>query len=394
MLEGMTLSALLVCLDETSAQLLQGVLEELKIQVETCPDFVRAGIRLAQERFDVAILDGKTKQMTSLLHEIRGSRLNSGTLVVVIVPGQESIREMFSVGANFVLYKPLAYDRALSSLLAARSVMLKEKRKKARARVFAHATIDYANVEREKATLIDLAEGGMSVEFGRRLPPVNKVYFQFRLPGQAANIRLSGQVVWQDWKGRAGVQFVDVPKTSRRLLDEFIGASLRNAASRRQIADVAVQVEELLQPAGVAVAEQTHGIGVSHASAKAAAAHAAIGHKDAGRRDSKNRRTENRYACSLSAEVYRTGISVPHRCSLTDLSTGGCYLGVALPFPAGSPVEILVRTYEMKLRVRGSVLTSHPGYGMGVGFELKTSEERESVEKLIEFVALTTEASS
>ena len=100
---------------------------------------------------------------------------------------------------------------------------------------------------------------------------------------------------------------------------------------------------------------------------------------------------ETRYACRLGAEVYRTGISVPHRCSLTDLSSGGCYLEVALPFPQGASLEIVVRTYEMKLRLRGAVLTSHPGYGMGVEFELKTKEERESVKKLIDFVAATTE---
>ena len=57
-----------------------------------------------------------------------------------------------------------------------------------------------------------------------------------------------------------------------------------------------------------------------------------------------------------------------------------------LPFPSGSQVEILVRTYEMKLRVRGTVHASHPGYGMGVAFELKTKEEQDNVKKLTDFV--------
>ena len=70
------------------------------------------------------------------------------------------------------------------------------------------------------------------------------------------------------------------------------------------------------------------------------------------------------------------GIAVPHRCCLTDLSSGGCYLEVALPFPQGASLEIVVRTYELKLRLRGTVLASHPGYGMGVAFELNTQEER------------------
>jgi len=106
-----------------------------------------------------------------------------------------------------------------------------------------------------------------------------------------------------------------------------------------------------------------------------------------------NRRTQARYACRLGAEVYRTGTSVPHYCCLTDLSSGGCYLEVNLPFATGSSVEIVVRTQDMKLRMRGSVQTSHAGYGMGVAFELKAKDEQASVKKLIDFVAATTDPS-
>ena len=409
---GMTLSVLLVCVDEASTQLLQRVLEELKIRVESCPDFVRAGIRLAQERYDAVILDGKSvKQVISLLRETRQSRKNDATLAVAVLPGQENVREIFSLGANFILYKPLAYEQALSSLRAARAVMQRDKRKKGRATVHAQATIDYANVEREKAALIDLAEDGMSVQFGKKVPPVGKVYFQFRLPGQTVSVRLSGQVVWQDWKGRAGVQFADVPKASRRLLDDFLGAHLPGEAARDPYYDVTVEMEESLQPSAVAVAELTHGriyerevrrgVVREKVSAKSSQASKAIrdsaqlGFRDNSHRNIQpdvqagldNRRTQTRYACRLSAEVYRPGLSIPHRCCLTDLSSGGCFLEVALPFPQGSTLDIVVRTYEMRLRLKGTVLTSHPGYGMGVAFELDTQEEQDRLKKLTDFVA-------
>ncbi len=379
----MTLSALLVCIDDAAATVLRQVLQELSIRVESCPDCVRAGIRLAQERFDLLIVDGKSNtEVISLLRESRASRLNDATLAVAVVAGQENIREMFSLGVNFVLYKPVEYERALSSLRAARAVMRKEKRKKARAPVHAHATIDYANVEQEKATLIDLAEDGMAVQFGKRLPPVSKVYFQFKLPEQSSSIRLSGQVIWQDWKGRAGVQFVDVPKTSRRLLTDFLSAHLPRDSKREPFPGVTVEVEEPLQLATVSVAEQTHGSWDAQRAAQKQAASAAV---------ADNRRAQTRYACRLGAQVFRTGIAVPHHCCLTDLSSGGCYLEVLLPFPMGSSVEIVVRTYEMKLQVRGTVQASHPGYGMGVSFELKTKEEQGNVQKLIDFVATTTD---
>jgi hypothetical protein len=387
----MTLSALLVCVDEAAAQVLRRVLEELSIRVESCPDFTRAGIRLAQERFDVVIVHGKSNaEVISLLRETRLSRLNDSTLAVAVVAGQDAIREMFSLGVNFVLYQPVAYDRALSSLRAARAVMHKEKRKSARAAVHAQATIDYANVQQEKATLVDLAQEGMAVRFGKKLPPTSKVYFQFKLPEQSASVRLSGQVVWQDWNGRAGVQFVDVPKASRRLLTDFLGANLPSDSQLERLPDVTVEMEEPLQLATISVAEQTHGSETRQGAVQEAATQQS---GSASQTDADNRRTQTRYACRLGSKVYRTGTSVPHHCCLTDLSSGGCYLEVPLPFPVGSSVEILVRTYEMKLRLRGLVQTSHPGYGMGVAFELKTKEEQANVKKLIDFVASTTDPS-
>jgi hypothetical protein len=385
----MTLSALLVCTDEAAADVLRRVLKELSIGVESCPDFARASIRAAQERFDVIIVDGQSSsEVLALLQETRISRLNDATLAVAVVPSQDSIRELFSLGVNFALYKPVAYERALSSLRAARAVMRKEKRKSVRAPVHTHATVDYANVEQERATLVNLAKDGMAVLFGKKLPPTSKVYFQFKLPGQSASVRLSGQVVWQDWNGRGGVQFVDVPKASRKLLDEFLGAHLPKGEEKQEyfdINDVTVEVEEP-QEMSVISREWTPHHGTETAVAEEVAPPVTATATTA---DANNRRTQIRYNCRIGAEVYRTGTSVPNHCCLTDLSSGGCYLEVSLPFPPGSSVEILVRTYDMKLRLRGLVQASHPGFGMGVAFELKTKEEQANVKKLTDFVAAT-----
>lgn len=383
----MTLSALLVCTDKAAAEVLSRVLKELNIRVEACPDFARASIRAAQERFDAIIIDAQSSaQVLSLLRDTRTSRLNDATLAVAVVPSQESIRELFSLGVNFVLYKPVAYDRVLSSLRAARAVMRKEKRKNARAVVHTHATVDYANVQQEKATLVDLAPGGMAVLFGKKIPPTSKVYFQFKLPGQTASVRLSGQVVWQDWNGRAGVQFVDVPKASRKLLDEFLAARLPKEEEKQELFEVNDVTVEMEEPLGMSVIsrEWTPGHGGKAAVAEEVATPVGASATPV---DPNNRRAQTRYSCRIGAEVYRTGTSVPNHCCLTDLSAGGCYLEVSLPFPQGSSVEIVVRTYDLKLRLRGVVQASHPGYGMGLAFELKTKEEQANLKKLTDFVA-------
>ena len=378
----MTLSALLVCTDESEARVLHRVLEELEIRVEACPDFARAAMRLAQERFDAAVLNGNSNgEVLTLLRDTMVARRNDSTLTIAVVSGQENIREMFSQGVNFVLYKPVSHERALSSLRAARAAMRKERRKSGRATVHAHATVDYANVEREKATLVNLAQDGMSVLFGKKFPPTSKVYFQFQLPGQSISIRLSGQLVWQDWNGRAGFQFVDVPKASRKLLTDFLSHQLPSETRQEHLPQVTVDVEDPLEL--VTVGAERYGNSSERTTSRETVTH----HEAAAEALKDDKRSQVRYACRLGAEVYRTGTSVPNHCCLADLSAGGCYLEVSLPFPSGSSVEIVVRADDLKLRMRGTVQASHPGYGMGVAFELKTREECDSVAKLTEFVS-------
>jgi hypothetical protein len=50
-------------------------------------------------------------------------------------------------------------------------------------------------------------------------------------------------------------------------------------------------------------------------------------------------------------------------------------------------VEILVRTADTKLRIRGQVLATHPGFGMGVRFMFHDSGEREEILRLLAVVS-------
>ena len=98
---------------------------------------------------------------------------------------------------------------------------------------------------------------------------------------------------------------------------------------------------------------------------------------------SSNRRIQSRYACRLGADVFRLGEGVPNRCTLSDSSSGGCYVETPDPFPPHTALEIVVRTRDLKLRVRGVVQMTHPGFGMGEQFNLNTADDRDQVSQLI-----------
>jgi len=386
----MTLTSLLVCPDKAAASLLKGVLEDLKLDVEVCDNLERAAVRLSQERFDALILDCESlSEVRHLLGETEAARRENATLTVAILQNQDNLRELFSLGANFVIYKPVTRERAVNSLRAARALMRKERRGSKRAPVHAHASIDYASAEQQKATLVDLGEDGLAMHFGKKLPPSGKVYFQFQLPGQNSSVRLSGQVMWQDWNGRAGIQFKDVPQASRRLLKEWL--QLTGAKSPTVVAIPSVEIQTQAPSQGSETRENLSPDAERY-SARPKPENAASTERLLS--DPGDRRGLPRYTCRIGAEVFLKGSSVRNFCNLNDVGPGGCYLEMPMAFPVGSFVEITLRADDLKVHVSGQVQSSHPGYGMGVSFRLDTRPDRERVQQLIDIVAAAEKAES
>ena len=354
----MALTSLVVCADATAVQVLSQIFRELEIGVEHSEQLSAAASRLAAQRFDAVVVDCQD-QLAALefLTAARRSVLNKNSLIIGLVEGREQVGAVFAGGANFIVYKPVTVERAAGSLRAARGLMRREKRVNLRVGLHTPASIAYGNADNVPAFLLDLSESGLSMQSGCRLPSRCKVYFQFTLPDNRATIRLSGEVVWQDASGRVGIRFADVPQASRRALSEWIKTALaRQAAAELQVARAPQPIPPEPFPG-----KGGQGLLVS----------------------SSNRRERSRQACRLGADVYRVGESVPYRCTLSDISTGGCYVESTAPFSLGTHVEIIVRTEQLKLRVRGTVQTVHRGFGMGVQFNLSTVHEREQVRQLI-----------
>jgi DNA-binding response OmpR family regulator len=359
----MILKALLVCPDEGAGEILRGILEEFDIGVEACSEMPAVFSKLMESGFDAIIVDWNDHKLpVETLRKARSSPLNGTALFIAVVDGPEAARQLFAIGANFVIYKPVSAERARSSLQAARSLMRRERRRHPRIPVYAEAGIGCGSVENMPATLIDLSEEGTSIQCERRLPSTAKVYFQFILPGHTEIIRLAGQVVWQDSTGRVGLRFTGVPQASRRLLKVWLQHNRFRKVETRP-AKGPRKKESQVSPAA-APPDPNEGLVRFLATPG-------------------NRRNLSRYPCSLGAEVYRQGTTVPHRCRLTDISTGGCYVEMPSPLPVETRVEILVRTRDFKIRTRGLVQATHPGFGMGVKFDADSAQERDDIQQLI-----------
>jgi hypothetical protein len=81
------------------------------------------------------------------------------------------------------------------------------------------------------------------------------------------------------------------------------------------------------------------------------------------------RRQLARVKCSLSVEVHNDQVGVRAWATLRDISLGGCYVEMSQPYATESKLRIgLWLDKETKVWADGIVISSHPGFGMGIKF--------------------------
>ena len=104
---------------------------------------------------------------------------------------------------------------------------------------------------------------------------------------------------------------------------------------------------------------------------------------DATVRDARDRRASSRAKCASSVEVYPTGEAAPIRTRTADLSLGGCFLEMPNPLPAGTQIRIALWVKDFKLWANAEVITSTPGFGIGVKFTEMTEQDRNQLKQFI-----------
>ena len=356
---NMALTSLLVCSHAQEVQVLSRILQDLGIAVESCGDLRMARARIADRHFDALLVDCQDEPAAvELIAQARKNPANQNVVAIAIVSGRNEVRGIFAKGANFMLYKPISRERAAHSMRAACGLMQRERRTRPRIPLQAQTSIAYAGKEDVPAALVDLSVDGIALRSDSKLPPYCKVYFQFALPGNTSLVRLSGEVMWQDSSGRVGIRFAQVPQSSRRLLSDWLQANLPLSS---EVAPSTSAVSASDDDSGLRLSA---GLGLLSVSAA-------------------DRRNLSRHACCLGAEVYRAHSNVATRCTLIDISPGGCYIETTETFGSGTALEIVVRTEDLRLRIQGRVLSMHPGFGMGVEFTLRTEEHRKQVQQLL-----------
>jgi DNA-binding response OmpR family regulator len=221
----MNLKSLLLSKDEKTVRILRRVLSDLEIGVEHCAASDEALRRITRSRFEAIIVDsGSVADAASVLRAAQAAPVNKRALAIALVESPIGLKGGFDMGAHFVLHKPLAVERAKSSFRAVRALMRRERRLQMRVPV--QVPVECQGANHYKARTLDLCEGGMALQFTRRVTNESTLRFSLELPGMAAKIEIVGELAWEGHDDQAGVRFKNATDEQRKALRDWLSTHL------------------------------------------------------------------------------------------------------------------------------------------------------------------------
>ena len=202
-------------------------LEKLAIEVEICQEARKATDILISEKFDAIIIDcDDFNGGLELLQGLRNTPSNKNSAVFAVLNGKKTnTQEAFSVGANFVLQKPISVLNASRCFNAALGFMTRERRRYFRqpVKMMVQIVLDETEV---KATSTNVSEGGIAVLLRQALPKNATPRLTFVLPGTDTTITVESEVAWVDTKGSVGFRFRNVAERLQQVLEKWLDAQL------------------------------------------------------------------------------------------------------------------------------------------------------------------------
>jgi CheY-like chemotaxis protein len=218
----MDLNALVICNDGKIMRVLRRVLSDLEVGIEACTDADSAVRRLTRARFEAVVVDCADEDMAAkILSSVRSAPCNKRAIAVAMIDGQKAVRSAFALGAHFVLYKPVNFERARSSFRAARALMKCERRRNVRVPIELPVTL-FAGADQQRLTTLDLSEGGMAARVPRCIPKSRGVRIRFTLPGVDYTIECAAEVAWKNPGSNTGVRFLELSREHRQQLKTWL----------------------------------------------------------------------------------------------------------------------------------------------------------------------------
>lgn len=229
----MTSKVLVVDDDPLTCELIHEVLSSAEIEACGVTDSRQAATQLQREKFDAAFLDARmpAPDGIELTRQIRASRLNKTTLVVMITGDEEQrfLTRAFEVGVNFVLFKPVDRQALLRLLRVTRGPMERERQRFARVNAGCRVVMT-SGQDQARGITSYISMSGMLVQANRIFALGSMVQLNLELDKGKPVIRGTARVTRQVGMDSMELEFQNLSSAENGRLQEFLAASTLNEA--------------------------------------------------------------------------------------------------------------------------------------------------------------------
>ncbi|HXF14277.1 MAG TPA: hypothetical protein VN517_14075 [Terriglobales bacterium] len=234
----MGINALVMSRSNGAVKVLVATFAELGIEYKVSASVSETLEILATEYHSALILDFDLPDAACVAKMARSVPEKRRPVLFGMIGAATPVGSAFQAGANFVLYKPLDPNQVLHSFRAARGFMRGDRRSATRQKGETLAYLQFPTGI-VPALVMDVTEQGLSLQAAEGLTPLRGVPLRFLLPGTAEVIHATGDFIWADGNGRAGLFFSKIAPACQRALQAWLK---KRAAKRSE------SVRVLLEP--------------------------------------------------------------------------------------------------------------------------------------------------
>ena len=217
----MNANALVLSRSQASLKLLVAAFAELGVEYRIALSAAEALDILSTGQHSAFLVDFDLPHAAQVARAARNLSGKRRPVLFGMIGAGTAIADVFQAGANFVLYKPLDLLHVLHSLRAAQAFMHSDRRRSSRLKseTLAYLQLPTGTVP---ALVQDLTDQGISIQAAERLMPTRGISLRFLLPHSSQVVHATGDFIWADQEGRAGLFFSDMPAACRRDLQAWL----------------------------------------------------------------------------------------------------------------------------------------------------------------------------
>src|SRR6202790_420685 len=215
-------SAAVLCHDKRSLQILESTLEQLAVELVSCPSGQAALELVLNGRCSTLIVDFDLPGAEEVIR--MAALLPAGqkpALLAVASRVWPGTGKAFQSGASRILYRTLEKESLKDALKAERKTRKANRRKSTRYEV---KTLVY--LELESGTVsgvsIDIGEHGLALQATEPVPVSSNLAFRCVLPGADFTLHGHADVMWASDQGRAGLFFSKLTPAARKHLKRWL----------------------------------------------------------------------------------------------------------------------------------------------------------------------------